>query len=177
MCILYTRMYDLFHLLHSWLIFPFQSHGIQCVCGWDNREEIFIVVEGILRRQIEVLQLLADHYIWDYCIFPSSCVLSRTSLDVHYPEHSAFPGNCMPSWSNTYTRYQVRTLYWTDRKSIMMWGWYWLFLLLVQSQVCPALLCDSSSLLASSFHPSTGAANKGRWQDRQAEGWVSSISW
>ncbi|PHT38128.1 putative UDP-N-acetylglucosamine--peptide N-acetylglucosaminyltransferase SEC [Capsicum baccatum] len=29
-------------------------HSLQCVCGWDNREEIFILVEGILRRQIEM---------------------------------------------------------------------------------------------------------------------------
>lgn len=32
---------------------------LQCVCDWDNREKMFIEVEGILRRQIKVSQLLA----------------------------------------------------------------------------------------------------------------------
>ncbi|KAG5588652.1 hypothetical protein H5410_049086 [Solanum commersonii] len=29
-------------------------HSLQCVCDWDNREGMFIEVEGILRRQIEM---------------------------------------------------------------------------------------------------------------------------
>ncbi|WMV48452.1 hypothetical protein MTR67_041837 [Solanum verrucosum] len=35
-------------------------HSLQCVCDWDNQEEMFIEVEGILRRQIEVIAFPLD---------------------------------------------------------------------------------------------------------------------
>ena len=35
---------------------------VQCVCDWDDRENKFIEVEGILRRQIKVLYMYFNFY-------------------------------------------------------------------------------------------------------------------
>ncbi|CAI9762202.1 unnamed protein product [Fraxinus pennsylvanica] len=39
-------------------------HTLQCVCNWDDREKMFIEVEGILRRQIKmsVIPIIASRY-------------------------------------------------------------------------------------------------------------------
>lgn len=33
------------------------SNFCQCVCDWDDRDKMFVEVEGILRRQIKVLRI------------------------------------------------------------------------------------------------------------------------
>lgn len=182
MCILCTRTYDWFHLVHSYFI-PFYLMvcsvsviGIierRCLLKLkEYKEESLRYYSYFLTITIYMIALLFITIILYYIFL--CCALFHTSLDAHHPELSAFPGNCVPSWSNVCSRYQVRTflLDWSQEYNDV-WGWYPLFVLFVQSQACPKLLFDCIWLLTFSFHPSTTAANKGRWQERQTEGWVS----
>uniref|UniRef100_A0A0A9DAA1 protein O-GlcNAc transferase n=1 Tax=Arundo donax TaxID=35708 RepID=A0A0A9DAA1_ARUDO len=60
-------------------------HTLQCVCDWDNREEKFIEVEGIIRQQIK-MSLLPSVQPFHAMAFPIDPTLAL-EISKKYAEH------------------------------------------------------------------------------------------
>lgn len=103
----------------------------QCVCNWENRDGMFLEVEGIIRRQIKVSSISPRRLSYNFS-FLSLLVLRSLLLfsflsglfleldsDVNPPECATFPRHSLPSRSGSCSGNQVSSSLGLDLSSLV----------------------------------------------------------